>query len=69
MQNVIRSKQSLSDEELAKLKEFDWESYYRESASAEVRGMSNCPDCNAILVAPDDQQEFTCYNCGRKITP
>jgi len=69
MQNVIRSKKTLSDEELAKLKEIDWESYYRESASAELKGLSNCPDCNSILIVPDEQPELTCYNCGKKITP
>jgi len=69
MQNVIRSKKTLSEEELAKLKEIDWESYYRESATAELKGLSNCPDCKAILIAPDEQSELSCYNCGKKITP
>lgn len=69
MQNVVRSKQSLSEEELAKLKEIDWDTYYRESAPSDLKGLSNCPDCNTILVAREDQSEITCYHCGKKITP
>jgi len=69
MQNVVRSKQTLSDEELAKLKEIDWEAYYRESASADLKGLTNCPDCKTILIAQEGQSECTCYHCGKKITP
>jgi len=58
----------MSEEELAKLKEIDWESYYREFAPAEFKGLSNCPDCKTILIASDEQSELSCYNCGKKIT-
>jgi hypothetical protein len=69
MQNVVRSNKSMSEEELAKLKEIDWEAYYRESASAEVKGLTNCPHCKTIIIAREDQSESSCYQCGKKLTP
>ncbi len=68
MQNVIRSNKKMTDEEIAKIKELDWETYYREYAPAEEKGLSNCPKCNCIIVAREDQTEVICYNCGEKIT-
>lgn len=68
MQNVIRSKIKLTEEEIAKLKEMDWDTYYREQASSEEKSLSNCPKCNSIVVLGKDQAEVTCYNCGEKIT-
>lgn len=67
MQNVVRSNKTMTEEELAKLKNVDWESYYRESAPAELKGLTNCPDCNSILIAREDQPEICCYRCGKKI--
>ena len=69
MQNVVRSKKSMTEEELAKLKEIDWEAYYRESASAEVKGLTNCPQCKTIIIAREDQPQSFCYQCGEKLTP
>jgi uncharacterized paraquat-inducible protein A len=69
MQNVVRSTKTLTEEELAKLKEVDWDTYYRESAPEELKGLTNCPDCNSILIARDDQPETSCYRCGKKISP
>jgi hypothetical protein len=67
MKNVVRSTKTISDEELAKLKELDWEAYYRESAPTELQGLSTCPDCNAIVIVTDEQPEVSCYQCGKKI--
>jgi len=69
MQNVVRSNKKMTEEELEKLKNNDWETYYRESAPEELKGLTNCTDCNSILIARDDQSELSCYRCGKKITP
>ncbi|MDD2320401.1 MAG: hypothetical protein PHO83_10145 [Geobacteraceae bacterium] len=69
MQNVIKANKSMSETELAKIKEMNWEQYYRETASSEANGLSNCPNCNAINLVRDDQPETCCYNCGQKLTP
>jgi hypothetical protein len=69
MQNVIKANKSVSEEEIAKVKEMNWESYYRETASPETKGLINCPNCNAINILRDDQPETLCYGCGQKLNP
>lgn len=64
MQNYVRTKQTVTEEELRKVKEMDWDSYYRESLPTEMQGISNCPSCNAIILARDDASAQTCYRCG-----
>lgn len=67
MQNVIRSQKTVNEEELKKMKEMDWNSYYQESAPSDMQGMDNCPKCNAIIVFRQEQSELCCYNCGEII--
>lgn len=67
MQNVIKAKREVSKEELTKIEEMDWNTYYRESASADTKGLTNCPKCKCIVVVDDGQADATCYNCGEKI--
>ena len=56
-----------SEEEIKKIRELDWETYYREYHSEESMNMWNCPKCKFILVRQPGQTEITCYNCGEKI--
>jgi aspartate carbamoyltransferase regulatory subunit len=69
MQNTIRANRTVTEEELNKIKEMDWDSYYRESLPQEMQGLMNCPNCNAIVVSRDEQSELTCYQCGHLIRP
>ena len=69
MQNTIRANRTVSEEELNKIKEMDWDSYYRESLPPEMQGLMNCPNCNAIILSRDDQSELSCYRCGQTIRP
>jgi len=64
MRNYVRSSQTVTEEELRQVKEMDWDSYYRESVSSEMQGLSTCPSCNAIIIARGDEPEQACYRCG-----
>jgi hypothetical protein len=67
MRNTIRSQQTVSEEELKKVTDMDWSSYYRESVPTEQQGLSTCPECNSIVIARDGQEDVTCYKCGHVI--
>jgi len=69
MQNVIRTQKTISEEELNKIKEMDWNSYYQEANPPEMQGMANCPKCNTIILIRQDQAELSCYRCGEIIRP
>ena len=69
MKNAIRTQHAVTEEELKKITELDWDSYYREFAPADNQGLSTCPDCGAILVVRDSGEHVECYRCGRKISP
>ncbi len=56
-----------TEEELKKVKELDWDTYFRESHSEESMSISNCPKCNVILVRKPGESEVTCYSCGEKV--
>ncbi len=56
-----------TDEELKKIKELDWDTYFRESHSEESMNIYNCPKCQVILVRKPGDTEVTCYNCGEKL--
>jgi hypothetical protein len=56
-----------SEEEIKKVQELDWDTYFREYHSEESMSLSNCPKCNAILVRQSGQTEMTCYSCGEKV--
>ncbi len=57
-----------TEEELKKVQELDWDTYFRESHSEESMSIANCPKCKVILVRQPGQSEVTCYNCGEKVT-
>jgi RNase P subunit RPR2 len=66
MQNVIRPKITMSEEEIEKIKNMDWDSYYKESLPSDMQGMITCSKCRSILVAREGQSEISCYKCGEK---
>lgn len=67
MRNTIRSQHTVSEDELKNIKELDWDSYYRESAPADLPGLTTCPDCGAIIIVREKEDPVACYGCGRKI--
>ncbi len=67
MRNTIRSKQTVSEDELKKVTEMDWTTYYRENVPTEQQGLLNCPECDSILVARDGETEIVCYKCGHVV--
>lgn len=69
MRNAIRSKQTVTEEEVKKIMELDWNSYYRESLPSEMGGLLSCGECGAILISRDDQTEQKCYSCGHAVKP
>jgi len=69
MQNVIKAQKTVSEEELKKIREMDWNAYYNESAPPDMQRMENCPDCSAIIMVRQDQSEITCYSCKKQIKP
>ncbi len=69
MRNTIRSQHTVSEEELKKVQEMNWDSYYRETSSPEMQGLTTCPDCGSIVIAREGQGEVSCYKCGRSIIP
>lgn len=64
MRNTIRSQQTVTEEEVRKIMDLDWNSYYRESLPPEMQGMVSCGECGAILINREDQTELKCYSCG-----
>lgn len=67
MRNAIRSEHPVTEEELKRVKELDWESYYRESSPSDYQGMITCPECGIIVVARENGEKVSCYRCGREI--
>lgn len=56
-----------TEEELKKVQELDWDTYFRESHSEESMSITNCPKCKVILVRKPGETEVTCYNCGEEV--
>jgi len=69
MRNTIKTNRIVTEEELKKINDMDWDSYYRESLPSETQGLLTCPNCNAIVLSRDDQSELACYRCGQRIKP
>lgn len=67
MRNTIRSQRTVTEEELKKVTEMDWSTYYKEYLPTEQQGLLNCPSCNSILIAGDGRNDVTCYKCGHVI--
>jgi hypothetical protein len=67
MRNAIKSQHTVTEEELQEINAMDWDSYYRESLPEDMEGLSNCPECNAIILIRDKNEETACYKCGRLI--
>ncbi len=69
MFNPVKVKNMTSEEEIKKIQEMDWDTYFKEYHSEESRSLLNCPKCGVVLVRqPDQEREITCYNCGEKVT-
>ena len=68
MVNPMKVRNMTSEEEIKKVQELDWDTYFREYHSEESMCLSNCPKCNVILVRQPGQTEITCYSCGEKVT-
>jgi hypothetical protein len=56
-----------TEEEIEKVKQLDWDTYFKKYHSEESIGLSNCPKCKMILVKQPDQKEIDCYNCGEHV--
>ncbi len=56
-----------NEEEIEKVKQLDWDTYFREYHSEESICLTNCPKCAVILVRQPGQADVTCYNCGEKV--
>jgi uncharacterized Zn finger protein (UPF0148 family) len=67
MFNPMKVRNMATEEEIEKVKELDWDTYFREYHSEESMSVSNCPKCAVILVRQAGQAEVTCYNCGEKV--
>ncbi len=64
----MKVKNMTTEEEIKKVQEMDWDTYFKEYHSEESRSLLNCPKCAAILVRQTGQDgEITCYNCGEKV--
>ena len=68
MFNPMKVQNMTSEEEIKKVMELDWDTYFREYYSEESQCLSNCPKCSVILVRKQGETEVTCYNCGEKST-
>ncbi len=62
-----RVNRQVSEEELKKIQDLDWDNYFRKHYSEESQQLWTCPKCGVILVRLDGQEELTCYSCGEKI--
>lgn len=69
MRNYVKSNHTVTTEELEQVKEMDWDTYYRESVSTEMQGLSNCPNCSAIILVRGEDPDQKCYSCGCSFGP
>jgi hypothetical protein len=67
MQNTIKAARTVPEEELKKIQEMDWNSYYRDTAPDEAQGLTTCASCGAILLVREETPSDSCYKCGNKI--
>lgn len=56
-----------NEEDIKKVKELDWDTYYKKYPTEESSLLTNCPKCNVILVPRQGEAEIICYNCGEKV--
>lgn len=69
MQNTIKSNRTVPKEELEKIQEMDWKTYYQEAAPSEAQGLTTCENCGSIVIAREGLTSDVCYKCGNKISP
>jgi ribosomal protein L37AE/L43A len=60
MFNPMKVRNMATEEEIEKVKELDWDTYFREYHSEESMSIWNCPKCAVILVRQSGQTEIIC---------
>lgn len=68
MINTKKVKHPVNEEELQKIKDLDWGTYFKKYPTEESSQLMSCPECGVILVPRAGEAEITCYNCGKKVT-
>ena len=68
MLNTKKVTHPINEEELQRVKDLDWDTYFKKYPTEESSQLTNCPKCGVILVPRSGESEITCYGCGEKIT-
>lgn len=67
MNNVKRVNCTVTDEEIEKIKNLDWASYYKNYSVEDSDKLLECPKCKVMIFPQKGDTEFICKRCGEKI--
>jgi len=67
MNDVRRVERTVTQEEIDKVKSFDWAFYYKSDSMEDSNKILECPACEVMIFPPQGSTEFVCKRCGEKI--
>jgi hypothetical protein len=68
MNNIKKTSNSMSDEEIRKIKDLDWAAYHKNFPDRDSGQIKTCPKCKVMIFPQPGDTEFICKLCGEKIT-
>lgn len=66
MNTIKRAGHNVSEEEIQKIKNLDWENYFKSFPNMD-ESIRSCPNCKVMIFPQQGETEFTCKRCGEKI--
>lgn len=66
MNTIKRAGHNVTEEEIQKIKDLDWENYFKSFPNMD-ESIRSCPKCKVMIFPQQDDTEFICKRCGEKI--
>ena len=67
MNRIKKTDRNVTEEEIQKIKDLDWASYYKNYSVEDSDKIMECPHCKVMLFPKPDQTEIICRSCNAKI--
>jgi hypothetical protein len=67
MNNIKKTANSMTEEEIRRIKELDWASYHKTYSARDSGQIMTCPKCKVMIFPQPGETEFICKRCGEMI--
>jgi len=67
MHNIKKVDVNVTEEEIQKIKNLDWASYYKNHPVEDSDKIGECPNCKVMIFPQPGQTEMICRRCNEKI--